>query len=102
MAAAVVRVPHMLAASCGGRRVLEVDGRTARDALDDAIRRHPLLSTHLFDGSGAVREHVHVFLNEDDIRGELDVPFKAGDELVVLQAMSGGSAPGNMPSRVGW
>jgi hypothetical protein len=37
-----------------------------------------------------VREHVHVFLNETDVRQDLAAATRDGDEIYVLQAMSGG------------
>jgi sulfur-carrier protein len=91
MTRVAVRVPRSLASSYGGERSLEVEGGTVREALADAIRLNPLLGTHLFAEDGSVREHLHVFLNEDDVRSALDSATREGDEIVILQAMSGGS-----------
>jgi len=85
-----LRLPSMLASAAGGSTRIQVSGETARQALDDAFVRHPLLRTHLLDEEGRVREHVHLFLNEDDIREHLSAELRAGDRLVVLQQMSGG------------
>jgi molybdopterin synthase sulfur carrier subunit len=85
-----LRLPSMLASAAGGSTRIQVSGATARAALDDAFARHPLLRTHLLDEDGRVREHVHLFLNEDDIRERLSAELRAGDQLVVLQQMSGG------------
>jgi molybdopterin synthase sulfur carrier subunit len=88
-----LRVPHLLAPFCDGETSLQVSGGDVRAALEDAITRHPLLRTHLLDERGRVREHIHLFLNETDVRDDLDAATRDGDELYVLQAMSGG-APG--------
>ena len=85
-----LRLPSMLAAAAGGATRVRVTGGTARQALDDAFARHPLLRTHLLTEDGTVREHVHLFLNEDDIRERLSAELREGDQLVVLQQMSGG------------
>lgn len=85
-----LRLPSMLASAAGGSTRIRVTGETARQALDDAFARHPLLRTHLLDEEGHVREHVHLFLNEDDIRERLAAELREGDQLVVLQQMSGG------------
>ena len=83
-------VPRMLA-PLDGQTKLPVTGGDVRSALEDAITRHPLLRTHVLDERGAVREHVHLFLNETDVRDDLAATTREGDEIYVLQAMSGGS-----------
>lgn len=83
-------VPRMLAAFCGGQTRLPVNGADVRSALEDAIARHPLLRTHVLNERGEVREHVHLFLNETDVREDLSAATREGDEIYVLQAMSGG------------
>jgi len=83
-------VPRMLAPFCDGQTRLSVSGTDVRSALDDAMARHPLLRTHVLNERGEVREHVHLFLNETDVREDLSATTREGDELYVLQAMSGG------------
>ncbi len=90
MARAELRLPQMLHPFAGGARSVAVQGGDVRQALEDAFARHPLLRPHLFTEEGRVREHVHLFLNERDVRDELDARLRDGDELYVLQAMSGG------------
>lgn len=83
-------VPRMLAPFCDGQTNLPVTGGDVRSALEDAIARHPLLRTHVLDERGEVREHVHLFLNETDVRDDLAAATRDGDEIYVLQAVSGG------------
>ncbi len=85
-----LRLPRLLAPFCDDQTALEVSGADVRTALVDAMERHPLLRTHLLDERGLVREHVHVFLNDADVRQDLGAATRDGDELYVLQAMSGG------------
>ncbi|HYZ00961.1 MAG TPA: MoaD/ThiS family protein [Candidatus Binatia bacterium] len=91
MASVVLRVPPTLAQFCAGERVLTVSGATVDEALGDATTRHPLLRVQLLDEGGRVREHLHLFLNDTDVRRDLDTALREGDELTVLRAMSGGS-----------
>ncbi len=85
-----LRLPRLLAQFCDGETALPVAGADVRAALDDAMGRHPLLRRHLLDEGDRVREHVHVFLNETDVRQDLAAATRDGDEIYVLQAMSGG------------
>lgn len=90
MASVVLRVPPALAQFCAGERALKVAGATVDGALRDATTRHPLLRAQLLDEGGRVREHLHLFLNDTDVRQDLDTVLREGDELTVLRAMSGG------------
>jgi sulfur-carrier protein len=90
MASVVLRVPPTLAQFCAGERLLAVSGATVNEALAAAAARHPLLRNQLLDEGGRVREHLHLFLNDTDVRRELDTRLREGDELTVLRAMSGG------------
>lgn len=90
MASVVLRVPPALAQFCAGERALKVAGATVDEALGDATTRHPLLRAQLLDEGGRVREHLHLFLNDTDVRQDLDTVLREGDELTVLRAMSGG------------
>jgi molybdopterin converting factor small subunit len=90
MASVVLRVPPTLAQFCAGERALSVSGATVDEALLDATARHPLLRVQLLDEGGRVREHLHLFLNDTDVRRDLDTVLREGDELTVLRAMSGG------------
>lgn len=96
-----LRLPVTLAPYCGGQRSLEVTGATVREALD-SLGPESVVRTHLLTESGRVREHLHLFLGEEDVRDALDTPLGAHEELYVLQAMSGGRGsrlrPGRPPS----
>ena len=83
-----VTIPRMLAELVKDERHFEVEGATVGEVLHGVTVRHPVLAVHLFDESGTVRPHVSVFLNGR--MTELAVATSAGDELVVLQAVSGG------------
>ena len=90
MPSVLLRVPPTLAQFCGGERLLTVSGARVDEALGAATARHPLLRGQLLDERGQIREHLHLFLNDTDVRRDLDSALQEGDELTVLRAMSGG------------
>lgn len=89
MARIEITIPKMLAELVRGDRVFEVEGETIRDALDATCDRHPELRVHIFDETGAIRQHVSCFHN-DRTAHDLSAPTADGDRVVVLQAVSGG------------
>ena len=91
-AVVVVRVPGPLRELTGGRSEVEASGRTVAAVLDDLVDRHPRLRRHLRTESGELREHVNVYVNEDDarfLRGE-KTPVSDGDALTLVPSIAGG------------
>lgn len=87
---ASLTVPQALAAFCDGERRLTAEGETVRSALEAAFVRHPMLRSQLVDETGSLRPHLHLFLNEEDVRNALDTPVTSADQLLILRATSGG------------
>ena len=87
-----VRLPAVLSQLIGGERRVAVRGGTLREALDDLVQKRPELGLHLFDESGGMRRHILCFCNQVYTRGALglEVPVHAGDEITILNSMSGG------------
>ncbi len=85
-------VPGLLADSVGGRRAFGLEATTLAEALRRLIEEHPRLRPHLYDEGMRLRRHVLIFYNDDNVATlpDRDVPLKAGDRLLVLQAVSGG------------
>ncbi|KRT72312.1 MAG: UBA/THIF-type NAD/FAD binding protein [Candidatus Rokubacteria bacterium CSP1-6] len=87
-----VALPSLLAGVVGGARTLPIEAETLAGALDELVRQYPALKIHLFDESGAFRQHVLCFHNEESTRwlGSLDRPLAPGDVITIMQAVSGG------------
>jgi len=69
-----------------------VPGRTAREALENALASVPRLRGYILDEHGELRHHMVVFVNGQacaDRRG-LGDPVAEADEVAVMQALSGG------------
>jgi molybdopterin converting factor small subunit len=81
----------MLADVLGEER-LRVRGSTVAEAIEAAYARIPALRHHLCDESGGFRTHVLCVHNGASTRaaGGLQRRVKEGDEIQILQAISGG------------
>lgn len=88
-----ITVPGLLADSVGGYRHLTIEASTLHDALHRLRDAHPALRTHVWDESGKLRQHVLVYLNDECItwiEDHTSRTLRAGDELFIIQAVSGG------------
>ena len=66
--------------------------RESRNQLFCMYVRHSTVTDHLYEDNGNQREHVLIFVNDKDMRW-LDSPhqpLREGDEITILQAVSGG------------
>jgi molybdopterin converting factor small subunit len=80
---------------CGSTRDLAIEASNARsvgDALRELERSHPSVYRAVCDETGAVRQHIGVFVNDTHIRDRdgLDTALTTGDTLTILPAVSGG------------
>lgn len=92
MAQVEVTIPRMLADLVRATRRFCVEGDRVADVLSEVTRLHPELAVHLFDEAHEVRPHVSIFHNGR--QATLDATAADGDEVVILQAVSGGSCLG--------
>ena len=87
-------LPGALRELAQGRGRLELGTGVAnvREALSRLRDRAPAVYDRVVTESGAVRQHVNVFVGSDDIRWAdgLETPVPEGSEVVILPAVSGG------------
>lgn len=89
---ALVRVPGPLRGLVGGADEVPVSAATVGAAVDGVLDRHPALRRHLRTEAGTLREHVNLFLNEDDVRyleGEGSA-LRGGDVVTIVPSIAGG------------
>ena len=69
-----------------------VEGATVRAVLDVVFAANPRLRGYVLDDQGALRKHMSVFVDGDQIadREHLSDPVRATSEIYVMQALSGG------------
>ena len=87
-----ILVPGPLRRYCGNASKLETNASTVREALEDLEQRLPTLHRGIRDETGAVRRHVNIFVNANHVRDRegLETRLVAGDELIIMPAVSGG------------
>jgi len=69
-----------------------IEAGTIAEVVAALDRRHPGLADYLVDEHGSLRKHVNIFIGESlvaDRKGLRD-PVGSGDEVYVMQALSGG------------
>ncbi len=88
-----VQIPTPLRRFTADASEVEVTGETVGAVMQDLVRRHPALESHLFAGDGKLRSFVNLFLNDEDVRFlEQDkTSLSAGDVLAIIPAIAGGS-----------
>jgi sulfur-carrier protein len=77
---------------CGGAAQLSVSAHTVRAALEALERTQFDLYRQLCDETGAVRRHLNVFVNADNVRDldGVETRLAPGDVVTMLPAVSGG------------
>ena len=65
-----------------------VEAASVAGALDRVFDDNARLRTYILDEQGRLRRHVVCYRNGDKVG--LEAPLAAGDELYVMQALSGG------------
>ena len=84
-----VLIPSPLRSYTGERNKVEAAGATLAALLADLDSRYPGIRFRMIDEQDAIRRHVRIFVNGEQVRA-LDVPLRTSDEVIILQALSGG------------
>ena len=86
-----VRIPTILRTYTGGAKVVEADGATLKELLDDLDAKHAGLRARLVENDD-LRKFVNVYVNDEDVRfrGGLGASLSDGDTITVLPAVAGG------------
>lgn len=68
------------------------DGNTVQELLDNLERVYPGLNSYLRDETGALRQHINIFIDQTLIqdRTHLQDQLKDVEEVLIFQALSGG------------
>lgn len=87
-----VRIPTQLRVLCGGAAEVAVEGTTVREVLAGLEATHPGFAERLFDGDGALRRFVNVFVADEDIRflDGLATAVADGEVVSLVPAVAGG------------
>jgi len=67
----------------------EASGATLAAVLVDLDHQYPGIRFRMIDEQGRIRRHIRIFVNGAQVR-DLSQPLRATDEVVIVQALSGG------------
>ena len=67
----------------------EASGATLAAVLADLDAACPGIRFRMIDEQNRIRRHIRIFVNGDQVR-DLSQPLHATDEVVIVQALSGG------------
>jgi molybdopterin synthase sulfur carrier subunit len=90
-----VLLPRLLADCTGGRTSMDVDlpaPGTVCALLDALAADHPVFDRRVRDETGALRRHVNVYVDGEDVRraDRLATAVSPGAEVMVIQSVAGG------------
>lgn len=71
------------------RGEVEADGTTLAALLADLDRLYPGIRFRMIDEQGRIRPHIRFFINDEQVH-DLSQPLRSADELIIVQALSGG------------
>jgi molybdopterin converting factor small subunit len=84
-----VLIPSPLRSYTAERSWVEAEGATLGAVLDDLDRRFPGIRFRMIDEQETMRRHIRFFVNGVQTF-DLALPLREGDELCIVQALSGG------------
>ena len=84
-----VELAALLRSYTGGAGVVEANGRTLGEVLDDLDRRFCGIRFRVVDEQDRLRPHVRFFVNGADTR-DIAAPLSEGDRIFIVGALSGG------------
>jgi molybdopterin synthase sulfur carrier subunit len=87
-----VRIPTPLRKLTQNQELVDGQGDTIREILDNLEKNYPGLKERVCDEQGSVRRFVNIFVNDEDIRFLQDTAtvVKSGDEVSIVPAIAGG------------
>ena len=92
--AVTFHIPGPLQSFADGRRLvhLEIAPASLAEALDALFMVYPGIRDRLLNEQGIIREHINLFIGNEDIRylGGLAATLADASEIVIVPAVSGG------------
>ena len=87
-----INIPTALRQFAAGQSEIQVNARTAGEALEQLTSTHADLRRHLFNEK-TLRNFVNVYVNDEDIRHKNgpETPVKDGDTILIVPSIAGGA-----------
>ena len=84
-----VRIPTPLRSYTANQATVDADGLTLAQLLHDLDCRYPGIRFRVVDEQGRLRQHMNIFVSGERCR-DLSTSVEGLDEVVIMQALSGG------------
>ena len=86
-------IPTPLRQFAGGKSEIEVEAKTAGEALEKLTTEHADLKKHLYNDGGNLRNFVNIYVGDEDIRDldGLETEVKSGGEVLIVPSIAGGN-----------
>ena len=87
-----VRIPAPLQKLTKDRGLVESEGKSIKDLVENLEKQYPGIKERLYDDGGKIRRFINIYVNEEDVRFlQMDqTPLKDGDEVSIIPAIAGG------------
>ena len=87
-----VRIPTVFRRFTDNEAVLNVEGGTIADVIDQIDARHPGFKEQLMTGEGELHRFINIYVNDEDARylEKLDTKVSEGDTVSLLPSVAGG------------
>ena len=88
-----VRIPTVFRKFTGNEAVVEVEGGTIADVIDQLEARYAGFKEQLMTSEGELHRFVNVYVNDEDARylEKLDTKVSEGDTVSLLPSVAGGA-----------
>lgn len=88
-----VKLPTILRKHAGGEALVDAEGATLRELLDDLEGKYPGITKNVVSDDGGLHRFINVYVNDEDVRylGSLETAVKEGDTVSILPAVAGGA-----------
>ncbi|MCW5824388.1 MAG: MoaD/ThiS family protein [Cyanobacteria bacterium TGS_CYA1] len=84
-----VKIPSPLYSYTKNVNVVEGQGKTVLEVLDNLNVQYPGIKFRMVDEHNKIRPHMKVFLNVDEIK-DLNTSVSTTDKIMIVAALSGG------------
>jgi molybdopterin converting factor small subunit len=86
-----VRIPTILRPFTSGEKLVNAQGATLEEVLNDLEGNYPGIGERLIDENG-LRRFINIYVNDEDVRflAGLQSPIGENDSITILPAVAGG------------
>ena len=91
-----VKIPTVLRKHTNNEAVLQANGDTIRELIEDISGTYPDFKEKVLAEGGELHRFINVYANDEDVRylEGLDTKVQDGDSVAILPAVAGGARGG--------